>query len=313
MPITERQRAQRPFNVGGSDIAKILNLSQYECDHDLWLEKTGKLEPKPSSKPARSGNRFEDGLLQWLSGDGDENSPNLGRIRRNVRRVHPDKTTHIAVNLDAILVGLDEPMDAKTAGLYSPPSDDWGAWGTDEVPVEALCQVQAGIACIGDDCKRGHIGAFIGWRGEVYYEIPRNDDLIAEIEEACRRFWWHVENDTPPEGLPTLETVKRVIRKEHKETELPEELVAAWAAADKTLKAAEGEADKAKAAILAVMGDAEIGQAGRFGKVTYKGHFQRRLDTARLRQSLPDLYESYLKEPKLVRRWDYRPPKGETK
>lgn len=309
MPITEKQRAQRQQHkrLGCSQLPALLNLSQYKTSYDLHLEFSGLLEPNDSVSPdAELGNALEPYVL-------DKAVEIYGPIIRNQRRAHSDPSLKLAASCDAILRQSNEPIEAKTHGLRFKAKDDWGTPGTDEVPPHVMVQVQGQMMCVSDDCHQAYVGAIVGGPPVVWYEIPRNKEICEMIADALRDFWRGIETGTPPEGLPTLDTLKRLIREEEKSVEIPEELMATWVAANDALKSAKKEEEEAKASVLKALGDAEVGYAGRFGKVTYKGYYQARLDVKALRENAPELVEVYSKEPQLVRRWNYTPPKGETR
>ena len=95
MPITEKQRQQRRGFIGSSDAAAILGADSYRTAYDVWAEKTGRLAPQADGDNAAAGlgNVLERSLL-------DMGAARLGlKIRKNVRKVHPNKI--MAASLDA--------------------------------------------------------------------------------------------------------------------------------------------------------------------------------------------------------------------
>ena len=305
MPITERQRDPevRIKTVGASDLPKMLNLSKYGSSYDLYLEKAGITEPYQPGEAALTGTLLEPAILL-------EAENRLGRIRRNQRRVHPNKELRLSASCDAILVSSNEPVEAKTHGLFTGVFDAWGDEGTDEVPDHVLVQVHGQMMCISDDCRRAYVGAVIGGRGLVWYEVPRNERLCTLIAGACVKFWKCVESRTPPEDLPTLDAVKRMRRTEGEIKTIPDGLVSDWLAAKDALKQAEEVESRTKALVLAVMGEAEIGETERFGKVTYRAQTRRSLDTKALKLEQPEIAEQYTRDGAPFRVFRHTPPKG---
>ena len=55
------ERARRG-GIGGSDVAAIMGISKYRSPYEVWLEKTGRVEPKDISgkQAVEWGNRLED-------------------------------------------------------------------------------------------------------------------------------------------------------------------------------------------------------------------------------------------------------------
>ena len=65
MPITEEQRAQRQKHLGSSDMAAVMGLDSWSNAHDVWLDKTGKLDPEKDKAIFRRGNYLETALLAY--------------------------------------------------------------------------------------------------------------------------------------------------------------------------------------------------------------------------------------------------------
>jgi len=149
MPITEQQREKRKTRLGSSDMAAVLGVSPFATAHDIYLEKTDKLEPEKKEPETYkyAGNVFEKGIL-------DDAERILGKLDRGPEghgvEVVADIGVPIGSFIDAIVVapkieGVCEgdPVEAKTAGLYGPLVEEWGEDGTDEVPDRIIIQDQA--------------------------------------------------------------------------------------------------------------------------------------------------------------------------
>jgi putative phage-type endonuclease len=64
----EQWLALRRQSIGASDAPVICGLSSYKTRFQLWLEKTGQMEPEPAGEQARWGLRLEDDISAELSG-----------------------------------------------------------------------------------------------------------------------------------------------------------------------------------------------------------------------------------------------------
>jgi predicted phage-related endonuclease len=105
-----------------------------------------------------------------------------------------------------------------------------------------------------------YVPAFLGGKGFRLYKVTRDDDLMSDIEDACLDFWSYVDRDEPPPHvMPTLAFAKRMKRTEGKSKSVPEQMVKNWQNAKESMKQAEGIVNAAHAAILAELGDAEVG------------------------------------------------------
>ncbi len=102
------------------------------------------------------------------------------------------------------------------------------------------------------------------------YCIPYKKDLAEAICEQGERFMIkHVQADTPPtDSLPSLEVLKRIRRQPNKTIEIPARVAVEYQMANATRLVAEKVEEKAKAALVAALGDAEAGNYG-VGVATY--------------------------------------------
>jgi putative phage-type endonuclease len=263
MPATTTQLEQRRSRIGSSDMAAILGLDTYRNAYDVWLEKTGKLDPEKESDndPRAAGKILEPAILtfgeQWL-----------GPITRNQFRSARDKGLPIGALVDAIVNESGAPVEAKTSGLYGFTNDVWGDEGTDQVPDRVIIQSHVHMLCT--DAEVCYVPVFIAFRGFVKFIVPRDAAIIDVISNEARRFWDdHVLADTPPSNLtPNLAVVKRIRREPSKTVEIPQELVDQWLGAKAEKSAAEKIEKAHLAEVLAALGDAEAGTCAT-GQVTY--------------------------------------------
>jgi predicted phage-related endonuclease len=177
-------------------------------------------------------------------------------------------------NLDGLIDGpFPEIVEAKTTGK----DEEWGPEGTDEIPERVLIQVHEQMyvtsCATGRECRVAWVPVLIpGFRHlEVRtYRVERNDSLMEAAIEIGARFWKeHVATDTPPDVfLPSLDMLKRARREPNKITDVSDSLVQQWVEANEQKKAAEKNEGRAKAELIAALGDAEGGQYS-FGIVTY--------------------------------------------
>jgi putative phage-type endonuclease len=283
MPITDLQRELRQRHIGSSDSPAIIGVDPYRNAYDVWLEKTGKLidvETAPN-EAAEIGNMIEDSLLDWGAAE-------VGvKIIKNQRRVMDGAP--LAANHDALVRARPWGFESKTTGILNPhvAREEWGAAGTDEVPERVIVQCHHQMIVSGLELV--YVPALIGGRGRVLFEIRRNDELANAILDRLLHFWKLVEAGTPPPDItPHMETLKRARREPSKVTDVPEELVRRWLDARTIASAAADQEEAAKAALIAALGDAEGGEAGAAGGVTYLEHSRRSIDALMIRERYPD-------------------------
>lgn len=185
--LTEAQLADRRNHLGASDIAVLAGVSQYKQPFELYLEKIGELDSearRSDSDRARMerGHRLEDVALDW---DAEIRGLSIERIRRDI--VHP-RLPFIVVHPDARVKPWRQTkrlLEAKTSARK---------W--DEVPQHVEAQVQAQMAATGADVVDVVLLGFDG--PPTAFEIPRNAELIAALEDLASSFWDRVQRRDPP-------------------------------------------------------------------------------------------------------------------
>lgn len=265
MPITEAQRAKRRKYLGSSDAPAIVGVNPWRNAADVYWDKIrppSDNESKPLSDAVIVGNMCEQAVLEWFSRETGK------KILRNQQRVHENGT--MAASFDALVVGEDEAVEAKTTGIVSPLNkEEWGEIETDQVPNHIIIQCQHQMAVL-PQIKVVWVPVLLGGVGFRKYRIERNDDLIAYLEKEEIDFWKnHVETRIPPpDDVPTLETIKRIERQPKKSVALADGLVSAWLMAKEEASRADKAKEETQRAILAALGDAEGGECS-FGQLTY--------------------------------------------
>lgn len=287
MPITDAQREQRRNFIGSSDMPAIMGVDSYRNAADVYYSKLGALDDNDdTNEAAKAGNYLEPAILAWAS---DE----LGvSIRRNQRRVQGV----FAANIDAMIVGRPEALEAKTTGLYNKMffGEEWGEEDTAEVPPRVLIQTHHQMYVA--DLERVWVPALINGRGLQMFRIERDNDLIKRIEEVGVSFWNdHVMKGIPPTVVPSMETLKRVMRVPEKVAAITPEALARYQAAKEAAKVAEAAAKAAQAALIAELGDAEQGEC-EAGIVTYFEQGRAGIDTKALKERYPDVAAAVTKE-----------------
>ena len=109
---TERHLAwlkSRKAGVGGSDMSTILGLNAFKTPYDLWLEKTGRVEPEDISDKwaVVKGNALENELRKRFRAQHPEMLVTDGTDKQFISRGKP----YLRASLDGILQNLEGPID----------------------------------------------------------------------------------------------------------------------------------------------------------------------------------------------------------
>ena len=187
----------RKAGVGGSDMSTILGLNSFKTPYELWLEKTGRVEPEDISDKWAivKGNALENELRKRFRAQHPEMIVTDGTDKQFIMRAKP----YLRASLDGILQREDGSfgiLEIKTAGNRR--AGDWhDEDGNLRIPPYYLVQVEFYMLVTG--WTWGYVYAAIGDDEPV--EIPFQADVedMAAIDKAAADFWRFVTTDTPPQ------------------------------------------------------------------------------------------------------------------
>lgn len=247
--------------IGGTDTAAALGLSRYKSAHELWLEKTGQLEPKPPANPEllEFGHEFEALIGRVYA---RRTGYKIQRYAQETGVAHP-KHPFLVGHIDYRVVGQRRIADCKNVNqMYFSRSPEWGEPGTDQVPTEIFLQMMTYLACLAYDLA--DVAVLVGGNNLNVYTVERDDTLIGTIEDGLAEFWDLVQTRTPPaldyDHPGTLDLLTRKFKGSFGPSiEAPAALLP-WVEVFEQSKARAREADKVadacKARILEAMGGA---------------------------------------------------------
>ncbi len=261
-PTIVNPLGDRSKYIGASDVPAILGFSPWRTKWDVWAEKTSRLIPDDSSsKVMEAGIILEPSIIDWAASQ-------IGKIERTVEIQRHDLDFPLIVHLDGRRISDGDPVEAKTSGLFSPLSPDWGDDGTDDVPKHIAIQAQTQL--LATDRELCHIPAFLGGRGFVLYRILAHIKLQELIKQNVAAFWVEnvLKNEPPSDSLPTIGIAKR-IKRQAITIDINGDLIEAYLAAHENEKTAKKAKKDAQAAIIGALGDAEAGNAEGIGQATY--------------------------------------------
>ena len=279
MTITEHQREIRSRHIGSSDMAAVMGLDPWRTGYDVWLDKTGRVDPVKETDAMRRGNHMESALLSYAQ---DE----LGALRRNQRRVHA--RLPLAANIDAIATDHNAPVEAKSTSFRSAEHHLWGRPGTDEVPERVLVQAHVHMMCLGDDAGTCFVPVYID-DGFAMYRVDRHRAICDAIAKSAESFWRCVTDDAPPESSdPSLDAIERRVRVPDKAAEVERALIEIYLKRKAELEDAESALQVARRDMLEAADDAELITGHPDFEFTYFQQNAKRLSTKQLRKDYPE-------------------------
>lgn len=202
--ISKAWHEQRDKGVGGSDVGIIMGVNKWKTIDQLWLEKTGRVEPEDiSHKPAVIlGNALEPALRNEYA----YQHPDV-TVEEPLYMLQDSEKPWRQASLDGIITcpdGMREVLEIKTVGGFSAHSWDLGG-----VPESYACQVLHYMAVSG--FRRAQLIAMIGNTRIVERTVERDEYLIDLIESEVDEFWTSVQKDkTPLKRNPTDDFLERL-------------------------------------------------------------------------------------------------------
>ena len=296
--------ALRNKGIGGSDAGVVMGLNPYKSRLTLWLEKTGQIEQPDLSDNERvkMGIKFEPVIADLFV-------EQTGKKLRKCGTLQSVEHPWLLANVDRLIVGEDAGLEIKNVGVKQSK-----LWRGDEIPDMYFAQAQHYMLCTG--LPLWYIAALIGGNHFVCKPIPRNESFIRDLFAAEAAFWTLVENRIMPEvdGLPdtgkALQTMYPAAEPESVlELENTDELERLFdnhrtyiesikkmqefvAECENKIKALMGENESVK------IGDHRATWSNMAGRVT--------VDTKRLQEERPEIFETYKKIGKPSRRFSMK-------
>lgn len=192
MTVAEMQNreawlAMRNKGIGGSEAACIIGMSKWKSPFQLWLEKTGQVEPEDLSDKecVHWGNVLEQAVA-------DRFSELSGKKVRRQGMLQDELYPFMFANVDRWVVGENAGLECKTTNAFN--KDEWEG---DNIPDAYYCQCQWYMMVTGAD--KWYIACLIGGNSFVWKEVPRNEETITALRDAAIIFWTKVAEKQMPE------------------------------------------------------------------------------------------------------------------
>ncbi|WP_313804758.1 lambda-exonuclease family protein [Cytobacillus sp.] len=283
---------ERAKGIGGSDAGIILGLNKYRTAFELWLEKTGQVDPiEIDNEAIYWGNEMENVVAKEF-----EKRTGKKVRKTNFMYSHP-KHEFIKANVDRLIVGESAVLECKTASAYLAKE-----WEGEEIPATYLVQLQHYLGVTGKE--KGYIAVLIGGNRFVWKEVVRDEELIKMIFDAEFHFWkYHVQQGHAPE-LDGSSAAEQYLKEKYAQAEKDKEIVLPGNYKDmiiqyekikddeKLIKTAKTEIENK---LKAELKDAETGLTDSY-LVSWKSQIQNRVDSKVLKEKFPDIYKQVLKE-----------------
>jgi putative phage-type endonuclease len=299
----------RLLGIGGSDAASAIGCNPYQSALELWQIKTRRATgdtSEPGPEDARWwGLALEDDLttaFEHTTGLDTALSPGL---LANVARPWQ------FANLDRVVVDAHKQplgiLELKTTALWHAAK-----WSGDQLPLQALVQVQHYLAVTG--APRAWIAGLIGGQRFVVKQVERDEALIDMLNDREAEFWGHVTSDVAPSPDGSKSAREALMRQYPQAVDDDDDGVTLGIEeldAIRSLRETQTEIDRLnglaellKQQICAALGPHEVGYDGERAVVHWRNvKGPARWDTTTLARDHPELARTYRRQGNPTRRF----------
>lgn len=281
----------RKQGIGGSDAGAVCGLNPYVSAMDVYLDKTRDAPEEIAENEAmKQGHDLEEYVAQRFMEETD-----LKVRRSNAMYVHEEYPFMIA-DVDRLVVGQNVGLECKTASPYMAEK-----WKYGQVPAHYLAQCYHYMAVLG--AEAWYIAVVIYGREFKYVKIERDEEVIQNLIQIEKMFWTHHVNPKilpEPDGSDAAEHfINRYFRDSRENVSVPllgfDEKLRRRQEISELMGRLETEKKKIEQEVKAYMQDAEMAENEHFF-VSWKNSVSNRLDSARLKAELPDIYRQFCKQ-----------------
>ena len=285
---------ERQKGIGSSDVAAILGLiPQWKTPLDVYIEKTS---PEPiqslENRKMTVGKKIESFIAKLFC---DETGYKV--MKRNDIVWHKE-IPYLFASLDRV---IQKPIDKNTSGVLeiknttSQTADKW----EDGISDYYMVQIQHQLDVTGYEW--GYFAVLVdGWDLRNIPVYP-DKELIEIKNERLAKFWLdHVEKRIPPEPI-TESDIKRLYPKSieggvNLSDENYQKLLELKIIKEK-IKELENKENEITTQLKLILGQYDTGIYNNEVVITWKTTKPiKRLDSERLKKSLPDIYNQFIKE-----------------
>jgi putative phage-type endonuclease len=289
----------RTAGIGGSDAGTIMGMNPYKSPYQLWLEKTGQVEPEDISgkESVYWGTILESPVADEFA----------RRTEKRVKRSGMMQSIHdpwMLANVDRLVIGERAGLECKTTNAFSVKD-----WDDDQLPDTYYWQCQHYMMTTG--LSVWYIAVLIGGQNFQYKAIPRCDSDINALYDAERIFWdVNVKGGVMPDidGSTATENAlkERYPGGKDDPVELSSkaaELLDMYLNFKAQVKEAKAKQDEMQNKICAMMGNFEIAIIGDKTVKWTPTTGRTTLDSKKLKADHPDIFKQYSKAGKPNRRF----------
>lgn len=279
----------RKTGIGGSDAGAICGLNPCSSAIHVYQDKTSEEITEFDNESMRQGRDLEEYVARRFM---EETGL---KVRRSNMMYRSKENPFMLADVDRLVVGEDAGLECKTASAYNADK-----WKDGAIPDHYLIQCYHYMAVTGK--RAWYIAVVILGREFKYQKITWDDNIITNLISIEKQFWKnHVEKRIMPEpdGSEICDEILNkyfhVARKESavelqgfdEKLKRREEVLMLKDKLEKEQKQIEQE-------IKLFMQDSELAYSDSY-RVSWSNVDTSRIDTKRMKEEEPELYQKFLK------------------
>lgn len=277
----------RKLGIGGSDAGAICGLNPYSSPMSVYYDKTREDTEDCDNESMRQGRDLEDYVARrFMEATGK-------KVRRSNVMYQSEEYPFMLANVDRMVVGENAGLECKTASAYHADK-----WKDGNIPPHYQIQCHHYMAVTG--AKAWYLAVVILGREFKYIKIERDKEIIRNLIKVESDFWdGHVVPGIipAPDGSAICdEVIRQYYPSASRETILLPDSFNQKLERRETLQKMtdrlEQEKNQIEQEVKLFMKENEAA-AGNHYRVTWSSVDSARLDTKKLKQDHPDIYQNY--------------------
>ena len=277
----------RKSGIGGSDAGAICGVNPYSSAMKIFRDKTSEEVEEQDSEAIRIGHDLEEYVAQRFT-----EATGL-KVRRSNYMYRSVENPFMIADIDRVIIGEDAGLECKTASAYNADK-----WADGNIPLHYIMQCYHYMAVTGK--RVWYIAAVILGREFTYRRLEWDDDLIQRLISIETDFWNNRVAKgimPPPDGSKACdEVLEQYFHTAKKASAI------ALVGFDEKLRRREeilgfiselqAEQKQIEQEVKLFMQDNELASSDSF-RVSWKNIDSTKLDTKRIKEERPELYDDY--------------------
>ena len=285
----EEWLALRKTGIGGSDAGTICGLNPYSSAIHVYKDKTSEEINDIDNESMRQGRDLEEYVARRFM---EETGL---KVRKSNMMYRNKENPFMIADVDRLIVGKNAGLECKTASAYNADK-----WKDNAIPEHYLIQCYHYMAVTGK--KEWYIAVLILGKEFKYQKVKWDDEIINNLISIEKQFWKeHVEKGVMPEpdGSEICEEIlDKYFHRARKESAVElqgfDEKLKRREEVLQLMEKLEKEQKQIEQEIKLFMKDNEVAYSDRY-KVKWSNVDTSRVDTKRMKEEEPELYQKFLK------------------